>query len=154
MKELGGNSLVITSDPEIKFFEITQEHDFIILGTDGIFDKLKNQEVIDCVWNSLKDEPTKDVDLKCCKGIETIIKNALLRKTSDNVSVLMICFKNFDQEIINGQISTQINNTKHLKGIMLNEKQNSFKPSIEQQKTKLTFFRNQANQLQKNKKMI
>jgi len=38
----GGNPKVVIADPEIKSFKITNEHDFVILGCDGIFDKLNN----------------------------------------------------------------------------------------------------------------
>jgi serine/threonine protein phosphatase PrpC len=31
------------------------ECDFIVIGSDGIFDKLSNEEVAECVWMSVKD---------------------------------------------------------------------------------------------------
>lgn len=51
----GGNPNVVVATPEIKSFKITKEHDFVVLGCDGIFDKLNNQETVQCVWNSVKD---------------------------------------------------------------------------------------------------
>ena len=38
----GGNPKVVIAEPEIKSFRITKDHDFIVLGCDGIFDKLSN----------------------------------------------------------------------------------------------------------------
>jgi len=38
--KFGGNPNVVISIPEIKSFRIAKEHDFIILASDGIFDKL------------------------------------------------------------------------------------------------------------------
>jgi len=55
IKELGGNPDVIIAEPEIKSFKISSEHDFIVMASDGIFDKLSNQDAIQCVWNSVKD---------------------------------------------------------------------------------------------------
>jgi len=38
---------VVVATPEIKSFKIQQnEHDFIVLGCDGIFDKMNNKETI------------------------------------------------------------------------------------------------------------
>jgi protein phosphatase 2C family protein 2/3 len=42
IKALNGNPNVIIHNPEIKQFKIQKEHDFIVLGCDGIFDKLDN----------------------------------------------------------------------------------------------------------------
>jgi protein phosphatase PTC2/3 len=46
MEELGGNPNVVICEPEIKSFKIQEEHDFIVLACDGIFDKLSSREVI------------------------------------------------------------------------------------------------------------
>jgi protein phosphatase PTC2/3 len=48
----GGNPNVVIADPEIKVFQITKAHDYIMLGCDGIFDKMSNEDVNACVWNS------------------------------------------------------------------------------------------------------
>lgn len=42
---------MISAEPEIRQFKLSlSEHDFIIMGCDGIFDKLSNKEIIDLVW--------------------------------------------------------------------------------------------------------
>jgi protein phosphatase PTC2/3 len=56
LSKYGGNPNVVIATPEIKGFKIIpNEHDFIVLGCDGIFDKINNKEAIQCVWNSVKD---------------------------------------------------------------------------------------------------
>ena len=43
----GGNQNVVVATPEIMSFRIQQnEHDFIVLGCDGIFDKMNNKETV------------------------------------------------------------------------------------------------------------
>jgi protein phosphatase 2C family protein 2/3 len=49
----GGNPNVVVCKPDIKAFKISKDHDFIILGCDGIFDKLSNEDCSSCVWNSV-----------------------------------------------------------------------------------------------------
>jgi len=44
-----GNPNVLISTPDIKAFRIHQDFDFIILATDGIYDKMSNKEVIQSV---------------------------------------------------------------------------------------------------------
>ena len=39
---MGGNPNVVIHNPEIKTFQIKKEHDYIILGCDGIYDKMSN----------------------------------------------------------------------------------------------------------------
>jgi len=48
----GGNPNVVIADPDIQEFQITKSHDFIILGCDGIFDKMTSEECVKCTWNS------------------------------------------------------------------------------------------------------
>jgi len=43
----------VVCKPDIRSFKIQKEHDFIVLGCDGIFDKLSNEDVSQCVWNSV-----------------------------------------------------------------------------------------------------
>ncbi len=42
MERYGGNPNCIIATPEIQTFETTSETDLILLGSDGIFDKLDN----------------------------------------------------------------------------------------------------------------
>jgi len=47
MAVFGGNPNVVVCVPEIKAFKIDeQEHDFVLMGCDGIFDRLSNRDSI------------------------------------------------------------------------------------------------------------
>lgn len=54
--QFGGNPKAIVCTPEIRSVVISEEDDFIILGCDGIYDKLSNEEVIDIVWDTFTRE--------------------------------------------------------------------------------------------------
>ncbi|CDW80413.1 serine threonine protein phosphatase [Stylonychia lemnae] len=99
----GGNPKVVIADPEIKSFKISNEHDFVILGCDGIFDKLNNQDTMACVWNSVNDNKTlgfaQNIHKQSGMAVEYILKNSLLRRTLDNVTVVMIAFNNFKHSV-------------------------------------------------------
>jgi protein phosphatase 2C family protein 2/3 len=49
----GGNPKVVIALPDVLAFEITNEYDFIVLGCDGIFDKMNNLDCIKQVWRSI-----------------------------------------------------------------------------------------------------
>ncbi len=51
----GGNQNVIVCDPEIRCFKIESQFDFILMGCDGIFDRLNNRDVVNQVWDSTLD---------------------------------------------------------------------------------------------------
>ena len=102
IEKLGGNSNVVISEPDIKAFRVSDSHDFIVMGSDGIFDKISNREWVQCMWNSLRDEKTRDVHQQTGKGVEWIIKNSLFRKSLDNVTIVIISFGNFER-VFNGE---------------------------------------------------
>ena len=52
---LGGREGVVIHTPDVKSFQIKREHDFIVLGCDGIFDKMDNTDVSHCVWKAVFD---------------------------------------------------------------------------------------------------
>ena len=63
---------MVVAVPDIKSFKIGDDHDFIVMASkkirlfniqigDGIYDKVQNKEVIECVWNSVKDCKTSNV---------------------------------------------------------------------------------------------
>lgn len=51
----GGNPNVVISEPEIRSFRIQPHFDFILLGCDGIFDRLTNADCINAVWEATQD---------------------------------------------------------------------------------------------------
>ena len=45
----GGNPNVVKADPDIRQFKISKQDDFIVLASDGIFDKLSDEDISKCV---------------------------------------------------------------------------------------------------------
>ena len=104
LSQFGGNPNVVVATPEITSFKVNSiDHDFIVLGCDGIFDKMSNENIVECVWNSVADNKEMKVANNIHKqtgmSVEYILKNSLLRRTLDNVTVVMISFKNFKRAV-------------------------------------------------------
>lgn len=53
-EKFGGNPNVVIAVPDIKEFTIDDKMDFLLLGCDGIFDKISNAEVIKQSWIAAK----------------------------------------------------------------------------------------------------
>lgn len=54
--ELGGMKGVVVCDPEINYLKNgANDLDFIVIGSDGIFDKLKNEDINKLVWSTIRD---------------------------------------------------------------------------------------------------
>lgn len=52
LQKYGGKEGVIIAQPEISQFTVRPDfHDFIILGCDGVFDRLTNQNALDMSWD-------------------------------------------------------------------------------------------------------
>lgn len=92
IKELGGNPNVLIAIPDIRSFTIKSNYDFICLGSDGIFDRLNNEEVIELICeNNGENEPLN----KMCRGVERVINEAMLRMSYDNITLLCVGFQGF-----------------------------------------------------------
>ncbi|KAK3007012.1 hypothetical protein RJ639_016209 [Escallonia herrerae] len=76
----------VTAEPETKVVQITSELEFLILASDGLWDKVSSQEVVDiarplCI-NSDRPEP-----LSVCKKLVDI---SVSRGSVDDISVMLI----------------------------------------------------------------
>ena len=123
-ENFGGNPNVIICDPDIFIYDLKKDKiDFFIMGCDGIYDQMSNEEIMDCAWMILKnktnnsensknneeenEENNEDSDNmeynfenytiheKCGVIVDFIIKAAMVRKSFDNVTCLMIALNDF-----------------------------------------------------------
>jgi hypothetical protein len=68
---------------------------------------MNNTDVSHCVWKAVfdnKNHPSvkgqvTDVHKMCGMGVEYILKNSLLRRSLDNVTVVIVAFSNFKHSV-------------------------------------------------------
>ncbi|CAG9311410.1 unnamed protein product [Blepharisma stoltei] len=94
MPSMGGISNVIISEPEIKSFKITDDCDFIVLGSDGIFDQLTNKEIATQAWRADCWE-SENIHHRCGAAVESILQLAFERRSTDNLTTIIIALKGF-----------------------------------------------------------
>lgn len=86
MKEIGENGGPLIAEPELKLLTLNNEDEFLIIGSDGIWDVFTSQNAVDFARRRLQEH--NDVKL-CCKEI---VEEAIKRGALDNLTVVMVCF--------------------------------------------------------------
>ena len=96
-RKYGGNPNVIISIPEIKYFDNTDKNDFILIFCDGVYEKLKNKDIIDCIWNEINNKKFSDIHNMAGYSVEKLINKCMMEDSSDNLTAIMICLKSYDK---------------------------------------------------------
>lgn len=79
---------------------------FLTLG-DGVFDKMNNQETIDIAWDAARKcyrsqgGTNQSIHAICGQGIELVLKASVASRTLDNITGVLISFKNFRKTLKN-----------------------------------------------------
>ena len=98
-EKFGGMKNVVAALPDITEVELNDEYNFIILGCDGIFDVLSNEELWECMKIVIKEknvclkefkENKVNVSELCGDFAAMIIKSSLAKDSFDNVSCVVI----------------------------------------------------------------
>ena len=95
-ERFGGNRMVVMALPDITEIELNDEYNFIIIGCDGIYDVLKNEEILECINFVIKERKMnefindEDVHKLCGDFASMIIKAALAKDSFDNLSCIVI----------------------------------------------------------------
>lgn len=101
--EYGGMPNLVIAEPEIRSIKLTPELDWILLGCDGIFDKMSNEKVAHVVWETVKAEANPGVSIHqvVIMAAEAVMHEAMRQLTLDNITVVLIALdglKNFIEE--------------------------------------------------------
>ena len=74
------------------------------MGCDGIFDNLSNNDIIECAWfaiDNVAKERKYDINFITLDICNMIIKNAMDKLSSDNLSVIVIGLEGLEKYITN-----------------------------------------------------
>ena len=113
-KEYGGIPGTIINKPDIFIYDINGNDDFIIMGCDGIFDDLSNQDVANAAWFIYKNESKEknyDIHELTQDACDIIIKYAMEKQTSDNLSCIIIGLDGLEKFLKNKSTKEKVNNS-------------------------------------------
>ena len=95
-KNLKPEDQMITANPDIKVIDFEKDMDFVIIGCDGIWDCLKNQEACDFVSKRLKDNPNIKISKIVEEMMDSIVAKDLYNESGvgcDNMTCVIVVFK-------------------------------------------------------------
>ena len=91
--KFGGKKDVVAALPDVVEFELNDDYNFMVIGCDGIFDVLSNNEMLECIKIVLKiNKNKKKINELCGDFAAMIIKSALAKESFDNVSCIVVVF--------------------------------------------------------------
>ncbi len=70
----------------------------MVLGCDGIFDQLNNEDVVECVNLCLKND---DIHIGTGEAVDMIMKTAMMKRAIDNLTCIVLTFKGIKNNIYN-----------------------------------------------------
>lgn len=90
-----GNPKCVIATPEIRQMALSQNDEFLVLGCDGIFDVLSNEEVVKVARATLRSCHYKTMnEAKACeKACFDIIEAAKQKKSRDNLTAVLVMFR-------------------------------------------------------------
>ncbi|XP_019417448.1 PREDICTED: probable protein phosphatase 2C 27 [Lupinus angustifolius] len=86
MKETSERGGPLSAEPELKLTTLTKEDEFLIIGSDGIWDVFSSQNAVDFARRRLQEHNNEKL---CCKEI---VHEAKKRGSTDNLTLVMVCF--------------------------------------------------------------
>ena len=106
-EKFGGMAGVVVAAPDITELVLDDEYNFMVIGCDGIFDVLSNEEILECLKIVLKEKKIEDnindedVHELCGDFAAMIIKSAMAKDSFDNVSCIVVAFNINDLLLVN-----------------------------------------------------
>ena len=113
LEKFGGMPNIIVPEPDIYVYDFYKDDiDYFIMGCDGIFDRIKSYEIFKCVETIVdKEKELLENNIKynnsfntcydriinmnttCGNIVDIILRLAMIRKSYDNVTCIMVSFK-------------------------------------------------------------
>lgn len=97
--QLGGNPNVVIAVPDIVEFKIKNNYDYIMLGWDGIFDKMTNKECNDTIWNTVR-KTSGNIHKVAGECVEMVLKTSVAKRTIDNITVVIVLLRNIKRSLL------------------------------------------------------
>ncbi|KAL2464228.1 putative protein phosphatase 2C 13 [Forsythia ovata] len=87
-----GSASPLTAEPDVSQTLLTEDDEFLIIGCDGIWDVMSNQDAVSLVRRELRH--TNDPQ-QCA---QELVNYALMQETSDNLTAIVVCFSSLERQ--------------------------------------------------------
>ena len=89
-EKFGGMKGVVVAQPDISEIELNGDFSMIVLGCDGIFDVMTNEDLMECAKIVMREKKELGYRELCGAISDMIIKSALAKDSFDNVSCVVV----------------------------------------------------------------
>jgi protein phosphatase 2C family protein 2/3 len=114
----GGNPNCVIATPEIEVFSLTSEIDYILIGSDGIFDRLDNHQInkiiqtetlkqTKSIQKGLLPSSFEHVSNCCGAAANGVLRASMENESTDNLSVVILALKNFQSVLAQTHIEQE-----------------------------------------------
>jgi serine/threonine protein phosphatase PrpC len=97
LKERGGLPDVIISDPEVVEKHVNPNMDFVLLGSDGVFDFVQPNTAVGILWNSIHKRGPSKTQEGLAEGLNNVIQEALRNGSDDNLTLILALLPGFEK---------------------------------------------------------
>ena len=95
-RSFGDDKKGVNCEAEIKMFKCCSNYDFVVMCSDGVWDKMSSTEVVNKCWECVQKVGIN----KCCRMMaEGVMNEALRRESVDNVSVVCIGLQGLQEHL-------------------------------------------------------
>ena len=98
LKKFGGSENVVISDPQIVDRDINDKLDYVFIASDGVYDTLSTKLIHKVIWQTIQYHKNKSKEVSyefiLSECVNNVLKYALLKQSDDNVTAIMVCFRN------------------------------------------------------------
>jgi len=92
-RSIGDYSLeAVIAEPDFVDVQLNEAHDFLVLGTDGLWDHVPEAFIVDTVYECLAEATTKLDDIP-----KLLVEAAKDHDSQDNITVVLVLLKPRDQ---------------------------------------------------------
>ncbi|XP_047048083.1 probable protein phosphatase 2C 70 isoform X1 [Lolium rigidum] len=96
---------IVSAEPEVNTVQLSDDHEFIVLACDGIWDCMSSQEVVDFVHEKLRTEDS--LSAICEKMLDRCLAPEAGGEGCDNMTVIVVQFKNLTKSAATTSSSEQ-----------------------------------------------
>ncbi|CAI9765802.1 unnamed protein product [Fraxinus pennsylvanica] len=87
-----GSPSPLIAEPDVQQTLLTEDDEFLIIGCDGIWDRMSNQEAVSLVRRELRHTHNPQ---QCA---QELVNQALRLNTGDNVTAIVVCFSSLEPQ--------------------------------------------------------
>jgi len=98
-------SNILSSDPEIHQISLTSDVEFLIIGSDGLYEHFSNEEIISFLKTELMNNNSNNNSLE--NVVKELVSEAIDRGSEDNITIIVVKFEKAFKKLLKKRAKKQ-----------------------------------------------